>query len=1061
MLHSWKQRKESDTSFNEHYHIAQWDYADHQWVRRPGAAFTVADLNAFSIRLGTDGSDSVPVDLAGDGDDISVDGDCASSAPVDIPADLHGDLVEFVFDNFDVQERDQIRVDAAKIYRNPVNPFLYIPLSHRLCFFKLDQHKRSSNTQYIRFDAEGAARMCWDVDSCKGKRYKPVKLTKVPKVLRDFLKSQLSQKNLKRKFSAATASETSTLAKKVVAPLQTSSSVPVYMEDVVVIDHSLLTAAGDKLKPIFQGFVGAHFQTIRDIRFQHSSLLFNASFGACPDQDCREPFASPKVAGVKYSDGSVTIRSFDDGDGVAACHSPVAVALKPEHRTTVDAWIRASINEDDQLSGIVQRVASHEVIAEEIITLIDENFGKPRETIHNPRLSPSGAHADISSSCRHCGGTTRADIEGGGISGVYALALIREQCETCQKFNPPYPIVAQSKNMMLGAALDKVRQRFPDRTAFAGMGFSLQLQNNGLVNFNNITITSPADDDGIDLRIGERYLSDDLVVFTDANINAAFIQALGCKPKYVAEFLYSIMSDDIYVRDCKSPEAFTFAFPKWRSNTIEIFILNVTPDRNSVFNKAFMRAIDFYENSPHLEHAPFMATKLQKYINKVGDGVQNTPLQRMIASLFSQKFDEFWDKLDHSTTTVLFEDGTILDLISGATHKATKHDMFSTSLKLPYNAAAIHNAEKKQEVYKYLLDLQNQDADVVEYLLLYFSLCLSCAKNGEMALFVIGDGENGKSLLLELLQNTFGREFCCAFNADILTEKPKSTNEVTHQFIGLLRARCAIANEIQDGETLQEKVLKQITSNDVLQIREMYHHSASWVPRFKAIISLNSFPQISGATRSGGGAHGTLRRIVVVEFPMKIVKKNPEVDQIFPFELPVDPEIVNKVNSTAWRYALLGLLIERFPKASDPRNKLSSPSSWPLAITLATEHYTQSLDIVKVFLESQYEIDITGRKGMIEKTILYRHFVAWVHSKFAELYPKVADKIALKHIDNLASRSQSIAEHKELGKICAPFFSTSTFFRPFDKFNAKSKTKAYIEGLVPRKVDQQADIPME
>ncbi|KAI9193528.1 uncharacterized protein BJ171DRAFT_603268 [Polychytrium aggregatum] len=44
MLHSWKQRKESDTSFNEHYHIAQWDYADHQWVRRPGAAFTVADL---------------------------------------------------------------------------------------------------------------------------------------------------------------------------------------------------------------------------------------------------------------------------------------------------------------------------------------------------------------------------------------------------------------------------------------------------------------------------------------------------------------------------------------------------------------------------------------------------------------------------------------------------------------------------------------------------------------------------------------------------------------------------------------------------------------------------------------------------------------------------------------------------------------------------------------------------------------------------------------------------------------------------------------------------------
>lgn len=113
-----------------------------------------------------------------------------------------------------------------------------------------------------------------------------------------------------------------------------------------------------------------------------------------------------------------------------------------------------------------------------------------------------------------------------------------------------------------------------------------------------------------------------------------------------------------------------------------------------------------------------------------------------------------------------------------------------------------------------------------------------------------GNGRNGKSVLINLLQALHGKG-AKSINPDEMTKE---------DLYVLVDASLAVVNEIEDGAKLRESVIKNISSGDKIAIRELYKTQISFEPKAKIVIACNTLPPIRDQT------DGVMRRLLIVKF---------------------------------------------------------------------------------------------------------------------------------------------------------------------------------------------------
>ncbi len=175
-------------------------------------------------------------------------------------------------------------------------------------------------------------------------------------------------------------------------------------------------------------------------------------------------------------------------------------------------------------------------------------------------------------------------------------------------------------------------------------------------------------------------------------------------------------------------------------------------------------------------------------------------------------------------------------------------DIYSTiQLPITYNPEA--NCKKWcNTVY----DIFEYDEDKVMILQEFFGLCLTPDTKYEKALFLIGDGSNGKSTILFVLEKILGE-----YN---YTAIPLERLDNPHYVANLFNKLANISIETNAKSAVYDAMFKAIISGDSITADPKYKKPFQFRPYCKLIYALNNMPRVDDKTSA------FFRRLLILRF---------------------------------------------------------------------------------------------------------------------------------------------------------------------------------------------------
>lgn len=213
--------------------------------------------------------------------------------------------------------------------------------------------------------------------------------------------------------------------------------------------------------------------------------------------------------------------------------------------------------------------------------------------------------------------------------------------------------------------------------------------------------------------------------------------------------------------------------------------------------------------------------------------------------------------------------------------------------------------------------------------------------------FFYGNGANGKSVLVDLMARLAG-EYSATARIETLTgSNRRDGSSATPDLMLLIGARFVRASEPEEGERLQEALIKALTSGEPMMVRGLHADFIQFDPTFKLTISGNHKPEIRGTD------DGIWRRVMLVPFNVQI----PEAERI-PKE---------EMDAMLWaeRSGILNWLVDGL------LSYLAGGLQVPQSVTDATSDFRRGSDPVGAFLTectavTGYSHDFMPSKDLID-----------------------------------------------------------------------------------------------
>lgn len=198
----------------------------------------------------------------------------------------------------------------------------------------------------------------------------------------------------------------------------------------------------------------------------------------------------------------------------------------------------------------------------------------------------------------------------------------------------------------------------------------------------------------------------------------------------------------------------------------------------------------------------------------------------------------------------------------------------------------------------------------------------------EKALFLVGDGSNGKSVLYNIVHELFGKQNVCSYQLGDLTNNPNTRFAVKDALINY-------CSDLQRNSRLDHGILKTLISNEEVSMKPLYMNVINQEFKPKLIFNTNSMPthiEFSDAF---------FRRLIIVKFTRKFTKENRD-----PY---IADKIINNELSGVLNWVIQGL--ERLLK----NNQFTISDK----VNEALDEYINNQDTVGLW-EKEFEISNRG-----------------------------------------------------------------------------------------------------
>jgi putative DNA primase/helicase len=270
-----------------------------------------------------------------------------------------------------------------------------------------------------------------------------------------------------------------------------------------------------------------------------------------------------------------------------------------------------------------------------------------------------------------------------------------------------------------------------------------------------------------------------------------------------------------------------------------------------------------------------------------------------------------------------------------------------TGALLPYDPAKMmtkispvaYDPEAKCPLWdKFLARVQGNDQQMVDFLSRAVGYTLTGDAGIQAMFFLHGDGCNGKGVFTSAIRLLMGSYADNASFDTFVTQK--NDGRIRNDLAKLVGARYVTASESQDGNHLDESLIKSLTGGDPITTRFLHKEFFTYYPQFKLWMSSNYKPAIHGLD------WGIWRRVKMI--PFEVIIPDEERDEQLTDKLKGElPGILN--------WALKGLA-----------DCLKFGMMYPDKVNAATQQYRESQDIVgqflraKCFLEPNMSTRVTG-----------------------------------------------------------------------------------------------------
>lgn len=423
----------------------------------------------------------------------------------------------------------------------------------------------------------------------------------------------------------------------------------------------------------------------------------------------------------------------------------------------------------------------------------------------------------------------------------------------------------------------------------------------------------------------------------------------------IAEIVYKMFNDRFVYLDCLSIERrgwYEYCQHRWnrRRNSPE-FRKTLTNDIHSLYLGLYSqfktKEIAAAEDSPERKIYEMKAKTALVIEKRLRDTPTLNHIMTECISLFSQR--DFEEKLDADPYLIGFLNG-VFDLRYNKFRDGIPEDYISSCTGINYQKDLDY-----REVLKFVKEIL-PDSEVREYFLKVAASCLDAINRDEKFYILTGHGRNGKSKVVQLIQEVLG-QYTCALSIALITQKRSAANNASPEIAKMKGKRLCVFKEpdnISDS-ILNIGMIKDLTGNDVISCRNLYENDNEFRVSSKIFLMCNQTPEVNADD------DGAWDRIRIIPFPIHFCSNPRE-----PNDRLIDESIKEKISK--WKEPFMQLLIEYYKKYR--HEGLNEPK----LVRKATEEYRERNNVFMEFINECTE----EKKGKgINVSPFYQTFRSW------------------------------------------------------------------------------------
>ena len=255
---------------------------------------------------------------------------------------------------------------------------------------------------------------------------------------------------------------------------------------------------------------------------------------------------------------------------------------------------------------------------------------------------------------------------------------------------------------------------------------------------------------------------------------------------------------------------------------------------------------------------------------------------------------KFFEIIDENPDLIAFSDG-VYEINNKLFRKGCREDYITKTTG--YNFPIDDDYGHKKDIEDFLMKVFPNEK-VRNFVIQTQAQALSGRKTEDLVYTHTGRGGNGKSILIEILKNVFGKYFVNIPVAMLTKANNKGHNDPDPYMQELKGIRYAMSNEPKDGASFNDQLIKNLGSQEPLKYRLLYSNTPV---NLNIQLKLNIY--CNNKLKFNGEDEGIGRRMCVIDYISRFTKDEDVENNVY----LIDTELTDKVKN--WKQDYMKLLI--------------------------------------------------------------------------------------------------------------------------------------------------------